>query len=59
VAYLLKARTAEPEKQLLLANGSEITFYSRQRLGKHVPAATDKHVIVGNGVFYSVRAKEL
>jgi hypothetical protein len=26
VAYLLKARTVEPEKQPLLANGSETTF---------------------------------
>jgi hypothetical protein len=43
VAYLLEARTVEPEKQPLLANGSETTFVSRQRLGKHVPAATDKH----------------
>jgi hypothetical protein len=31
VAYLLKARTAKPEKQPLLANGSEPTFVSRQR----------------------------
>jgi hypothetical protein len=31
VAYLLKATTVEPEKQLLLANGSETTFGSRQR----------------------------
>jgi hypothetical protein len=31
VAYLLKARTVEPEKQPLLANGSETTFFSRQR----------------------------
>jgi hypothetical protein len=31
VAYLLKARTVESEKQPLLANGSEITFVSRQR----------------------------
>jgi hypothetical protein len=29
VAYLLKARTVEPEKQPLLANGSETTFVSR------------------------------
>jgi hypothetical protein len=56
VAYLLKARTVEPEKQPLLANGSE-TFVSTQRLGKHVPTATHKNV--GNGVFYSVRAKGL
>jgi hypothetical protein len=26
VAYLLKARTVEPEKQPLLVNGSETTF---------------------------------
>jgi hypothetical protein len=31
VSYLLKARTVEPEKQPLLANGSETTFVSRQR----------------------------
>jgi hypothetical protein len=43
VAYLLKARTVEPEKQPLLANGSETEFVSRQRLGKHVPAATGTH----------------
>jgi ParB-like chromosome segregation protein Spo0J len=46
VAYLLKARTVEPEKQPLLANGSEIKFDSRQRLGKHVPAATDTHATI-------------
>jgi hypothetical protein len=57
VAYLLNARTVEPEKQPLLANGSEISFVSRQhilnkqeyaaaareRLGKPVLAATDTH----------------
>jgi hypothetical protein len=35
---------------------------SRQRIGKHVPAATNAHATtatVGNGVFYSVRAKGL
>jgi hypothetical protein len=37
----------EPEKQTLLANGSETTFGSRQRLGKHVPAATDTHATIG------------
>jgi hypothetical protein len=41
VAYLLKARTVETEKQTLLANDPETTFVSRKRLGKHVPAATD------------------
>jgi hypothetical protein len=30
VVYLLKARTVEPEKQTLLANGSKTTFVSRQ-----------------------------
>jgi hypothetical protein len=29
--YLLKARTVEPEKQLLFANGSETIFFSKQR----------------------------
>jgi hypothetical protein len=46
VAYLLKARTVEPEKQPLPTNGSETTFVSRQRLGKHVPAATDTHATI-------------
>jgi hypothetical protein len=49
VAYLLKAKTVEPEKQPLLANGSETTFrflataakQTRERLCKHVRAATD------------------
>jgi hypothetical protein len=40
--YLLKERTVETEKQPLLVNSSE-TFVSRQRLGKHDPAATDKN----------------
>jgi hypothetical protein len=31
VAYLLKARTVQPEKQPLLENGSETTSVSRQR----------------------------
>jgi hypothetical protein len=34
VAYLLKPSIVEPEKQSLLANGSETTFVSRQRLSK-------------------------
>jgi hypothetical protein len=45
LTYLLKANTVEPEKQLFLANGSETVFISKQRLGKHVPAATDTHAI--------------
>jgi hypothetical protein len=61
VAYLLKARTVEPEKQPLLANGSETMFISRQRLGKHGSATADTHAIIetlfGNGVFCSVCAK--
>jgi hypothetical protein len=35
-----------PEKQQLLANGSETTFVSRQQLDKHVPAATDTHTTI-------------
>jgi hypothetical protein len=46
VVYVLKARTVEPEKQPLLGNGSETTFVSRQRLGKHVPAAMDTHATI-------------
>jgi hypothetical protein len=46
VAYLLKARTMEPQKQPLLANGSETTFVPKQRFGKHVPATTDKHATI-------------
>jgi hypothetical protein len=39
VACLPQARTVKPEKELLLSNGSEIAFVSRQRLSKHVPAS--------------------
>jgi hypothetical protein len=46
VAYLLKSRNVEPEKQPSLANGSETTLVSRQWLGKHVPAATDMHATI-------------
>jgi hypothetical protein len=46
VAYLLTARSVEPEKLPLLANGSETTFVSRQRIGKHIPAATDTHATI-------------
>jgi hypothetical protein len=46
MAYLLKARTVEPEKQPLLTNGSETSFVSRQQLGKHVPAAKDKKATI-------------
>jgi hypothetical protein len=41
-----KTRPVEPEKQLLLANISETTFISRQRLGKHVSAAMDTHATI-------------
>jgi hypothetical protein len=44
VAYLFKTRTVEPDKQPLLANGSEIAFVSRQRpRNKHVSTATNQH----------------
>jgi hypothetical protein len=46
VAHFLKARTVEPEKQLLFASGSESTFVSTQRLGKHVDTATDTHITI-------------
>jgi hypothetical protein len=36
MTYLLKARTVEPVKQPLLANGSETTFISRQRPRKEL-----------------------
>jgi hypothetical protein len=46
VAYLLKARTVESDKQPLLANGFEITSVSRPRLGKHIPTSTGTHVTI-------------
>jgi hypothetical protein len=46
VVYMLRARTVGPEKQPLVANDSETTFISRQRLGKYVPAATDTHATI-------------
>jgi hypothetical protein len=46
VAYLLKARTVEVEKEPLLANGPETTFVSRQRLGNYIPAATDTNATI-------------
>jgi hypothetical protein len=39
VAYLLKTRTVEPEKQLLLANGSETTRFKATTINKQVPVA--------------------
>jgi hypothetical protein len=46
VAYLLKSRAVELEEQPLLENGSETTSVSRQRLGKHVTAVTNKHATI-------------
>jgi hypothetical protein len=46
VAYLLKTRVVEPKKRPLLVNGSETTFVSMQRLGKHIPAAMDKRATI-------------
>jgi hypothetical protein len=46
VLYLLTLRTLEPEKQSLLTNGSVTTFVTRQRLGKHVPAARDTYATI-------------
>jgi hypothetical protein len=43
---MLRARILEAEKQPLLANGSETTFVSWQRLGIQVPAATDTHATI-------------
>jgi hypothetical protein len=34
------------DKQPLLANGSETKHFSRQRLGKQVPAATNKYATI-------------
>jgi hypothetical protein len=45
VAYLLKARAVELEKQPLLANGSETTIISGQWLSKHVPVETNNVTI--------------
>jgi hypothetical protein len=46
VAYLLKATTVEPEKQPLLANGSETTVVFRQQLGKRIPMAANMHATI-------------
>jgi hypothetical protein len=63
MAYLLKGRTVEPEKQPLLTNGSETTFVSMQRLGKHIPAAMDTHakieVLLETGLSTVVHAEDL
>jgi hypothetical protein len=44
VTYFLEARTVEPEKQPLLANGSETTFVARQRR----PLLSDRFLISRN-----------
>jgi hypothetical protein len=52
VAYLLEARTVEPKKQPLLANGSEITFISRQRrplLGSRFLISYNRRSLLKNG----------
>jgi hypothetical protein len=59
VAYLLKRRTAELEKQPLLANGSEPTFVSGQRVDKHVSAATETNATIEELCFLCVRAEML
>jgi hypothetical protein len=43
---MLKARNEEPEKQPLLTNGSETTFFSRQQLSKQFTAAMDTHATI-------------
>jgi hypothetical protein len=60
VTYLLKVGTVVTEEQLMLANGSETTFISRQWFSKHIPTAMDTHAIIQvarNGVFYSSLCK--
>jgi hypothetical protein len=55
VAYSLKAKTVEQEKQPLLAIGSEKTFVSRQLLGKKSSRGNGytfkNRRTVGSGVF--------
>jgi hypothetical protein len=41
-----RSKNYGPEKQPLLANGSERTFVSRPQLGKHVPATTDTYATI-------------
>jgi hypothetical protein len=61
VAYFLNARTVEPEKQPLLANGSETTFDSRQRSQTNrftrQQSARNSGGIVGNESFYGGRCQ--
>jgi hypothetical protein len=69
VAYLLKARTVEPEKQPLLANGSETTFVSRQRprntterrplLGSRLLISSNSRPLLGNGSVNTFPRKRL
>jgi hypothetical protein len=59
VAYLLKARTVEPEKQLLPANGFETTFVSRQWPRTSIARQQILNKQQWNGVFCAVRADKL
>lgn len=43
---MFKTRTVGAEKQTLLANVSETTLVSTERLGKQVPAATDTRTTI-------------
>jgi hypothetical protein len=45
----VEAGVLEPEEKVV----------ARQRIDKHVSAATDMHVTVGSGVFYAVRAEAI
>jgi hypothetical protein len=60
VAYLLKARTVEPQKQPLLANGSETIFVSRQRFDKQTteqcPLLGSRFLISNRRTVFSVRS---
>jgi hypothetical protein len=49
VVYFPKVATVESEKQPLLANGSETTFVSRQRLGKHASNSRCQVTDLNNG----------
>jgi hypothetical protein len=63
VAYVLKARTVEQEKQPLLTNGSETIFVSRQRpQTKRFPqqqSAWNNRGTVETGFSTGIRAKGL
>jgi hypothetical protein len=72
VTYLLQARYVKPEKQPLLANGSETTFVFRQRPGNGMAPVVGQLILNNrrpprqrirmqhrNDVFYVVRAEKL